>query len=290
MGIIFTGSGIGGALAQPGFVWAMGQTGSWRIAWLIAALFVFFAIVAALGIKTKPADIGQYPDGITPNQVAALKSGHRKARTYRTQETWTVKEALQTRPGYLLTVAYVVMSCSMFLVFSHGVLHLTDLGYQPAHAAYFLSIVVLLGGVAKFPMGWLVDYIEGRRVLMFLCALMGLSLAVIWKAPSMTALVAAGVGYGISYGATAVLIPTMFGNYYGAEAYPAVNGAFYPWQSGIGAIAPMGAGYIYDIFHSYDVAYMIMIGLTVCALVASFLATPPVKPEKLSDVSITPLP
>jgi hypothetical protein len=64
-------------------------------------------------------------------------------------------------------------------------------------------------------------------------------------------------------------------NYFGLKAYPAVIGLWLLIQTGIGAIAPFVAGYVFDKFGSYTPAFYSIAGLCFAGALLLLLATPP---------------
>ncbi len=279
IGLVSAGAALGGFAAQPLFTAIMRSYGSWKVGWLAAGALALLGTIVIFWLKNKPADYGQYPDGISPEKAKELASAGKRAtaRTYRTSETWTLQEAIRTRSLWCIILMYTLVLAPLYLVTAHGVLHLTDLKYSSMQAAYVISSVLLGAGVSRFPGGWLADYVEARWIsaAMFIC--MFISILVIWKAPSMNALVISGFMFGFWYGAGLVLMPTMVGNYFSAAAFAPINGFLYPFSFGISALVPMAAGYVYDINKSYDAAYIVILALILISVVGAFLATPPKK-------------
>jgi MFS transporter, OFA family, oxalate/formate antiporter len=278
VGIVSSGAPLGGFIAQPLFAWIMKRTGSWEIGWLCAAGFAFLGIAGIAWLRNKPSDLGQHPDGIDPALTpGAAAAGRPAARTYRTAQTWALREAVRTRALWCLISCYCMTAMPLYLVTTHGLMHVTDRGFASLQGAFFLSLVVLCGGMARFPMGSLADYIEARWLLA--AALTGtlLSLLVIWRAPSFPALLAAGCLFGFSYGSGLVLVPTTVGNYYSPSAFANINSFMYPFQVGLGALVPAAAGYLFDFNRSYDLAFIALSVLAAAAALSALAAAPPRK-------------
>ena len=70
LGIVLTGAAAAGFLAQPTFTWLMEKTNSWESAWLATAALTFVALVCAFFLVGTPQEIGQNPDGLTPEEAA----------------------------------------------------------------------------------------------------------------------------------------------------------------------------------------------------------------------------
>ena len=278
LGIVMTGACLGGFLAQPVFTWIMKLAGTWQVAWLAAAGMCFFSL-AAIWLKNKPADYGQYPDNLSPEEIQqGASTGRRKvARTYRTRQSWTLREAMRTRTMWFLMICYCMTAMPIYIVTTHGVLHITDQKYTVMQAAYILSFVVLFAGVGRFPMGWLADYVEPRWLISISLTGILITLYLFWQAPSLTTLVICSCTFGLCYGSLLVLIPNIVGNYYGPPAFASINGFMFPIQIGTASLVPVIAGYIHDVYRSYDAAFIALLVLAVVAVIAALLSAAPIK-------------
>jgi MFS family permease len=276
IGLVMTGAAAGGFVAQPYYTWLMGAAGSWRFGWLNGAVFVFIALVCSFFLVNKPAEIGQYPDGLSPDEAeAARNQTGGGARTYRTPKTWGVKQAFGTPIIYFITIVIIGHLMPLFLVTSHGVLHFTDMGFSEMQAASILSLTILGSGVARFPAGWLGDRIEPRWILTVTMGIMLAAYLGIWKSTNLNMAMVSGAIFGFCYGSQLIMFPTIIGNYYGPEVFPDINGIIAPFLILFGAAVPVGAGYVFEKSGSYDAAFVVMIVMLVVSLFFSLLLTPP---------------
>ncbi|MDY6843620.1 MAG: MFS transporter [Thermodesulfobacteriota bacterium] len=276
LGFVMSGAAVGGFVATPVYTWLMKYTESWQSGWLACGAFCALALIICYWIKDKPEDVGQYPDGLTPDEAkeAALGQG-KSARTYRTPVEWILRDAIRTHFLWFSLIVNLGQIMGLYMMVVHGVLHITDLGYSKMQAASVLGFVILGGGIARFPMGLLGDYIEPRKIITVTCLVMPLSFVGIWKAPSMHVLMVAGPVFGFCYGTILVLVTALVGNYFGREAFPTVMGFVMPFLVAIGALVPVGAGIIADKFGSYDLAFMIIIAVMMLGFILSFFMKPP---------------
>jgi MFS family permease len=284
MGIVMTGAAAGGFAAQPYYTWLMGVADEWRFGWLNGAVFVFIGLVCSLFLVNRPEDIGQHPDGLSPDEIEATQSqAGGGARTYRTAKTWEVKQVFGTPIIYFITIVLIGHLMSLFLITSHGVLHFTDMGFSQMQAASILSLIILGSGFARFPAGWLADRIEPRWIL---TVTLGIMLAVyfgIWKSTNLDMVMISGAVFGFCYGCQLIMFPTIIGNYYGPEIFPNINGIIAPFLILFGAVVPVGAGYVFEKYGSYDAAFVVMIIMLAVSLIFSLLLTPPGLTEATSE-------
>ncbi len=276
MGLIMTGAGLGGFLAQPYYAWLIEQNISWEKGWLTAGAFLIVGLVLTHWIRSKPEDVGQYPDGLDINETQNIvNDSQERARTYRTTEVWTMRETLKTRTLWFGMLVKLTQVMSLALFMTHGILHLTDIGYTHMQAASVASAILFGSTVSRFPFGILADFIEVRWILSIIVALMLSAYIIFWQAPSFTLLMIAGSIYGLSYGTILVLIPTAIGNYWGPNNFASIIGFMSPCLLVFGAPVAVWAGYIHDHFGNYNLAFLIICIVLVIGFFSAFALAPP---------------
>jgi len=281
IGIVMTGSAVGGALAQPILTAMMDRFDSWRLAWLIAAAMVTVALIAAQFIINRPQDIGQFPDDVNPGLAAQDPlARNMRPKTHRTGHDWTMKQVIRTPTLYLLMLVTLGYLGTFFFLLNHGVLHLTDNGLSGLQAASIMGVAILGSGFARIPAGWLGDQFELRWTLFGSIALMAIGLSGFWLGHGVILLSAMGMLFGAGYGSLLVLGPVVVGNYYGERAFPIINSVLAPVMLPFAAAAPAGAGYIFEATGSYDIAFAGAISLLVAGLIAAFFMKPPLAPGR----------
>ena len=281
IGLVMSAAGLGGFLAQPLFTRVMENFGGWQIGWLAATGFAAIALVLVAWVVNRPEDRGEHPDGIVPGSEAHARQ-HGAAQIHRTQELWTLAQALRTPTLWLLIVLFLGTVMPLYLLVVHGVLHLTDLGYDRMEAASVLSFMLAGSACARFPLGWLGDRVEPRLLLFCLLCAAAIALALIWQAPGMSWLLLAGVLFGAAYGGTLVLVPAVIANYFGAVSFASINGFVFPVQLVIASVIPVGAGYLADRSGSYDTSFIGLTGFAVLAAVCTLWTRPPTRPQTRS--------
>jgi sugar phosphate permease len=280
LGIVLSSAAFAGFIAAPLYTLIMEKTGTWRAGWLAAGAICALALVSSLFMRNKPADVGQFPDGIGPGSASDGddSAASKKARTYRTSETWALREILRTPVLYLMGLCMVAQMSAVYLLTTHGVLHLTDLGFTRMQAASAIGNLILFSGFARLPIGFVGDRIEPRWIMSIALAGMGVAMVGIWKAPgNLGALLAIVSIFGLCFGSMVPILPSIIGNYFGPSAFAPITGFLSPVMILIGAPVPVLAGIIYDRFGSYDIPFIYVVTLT---LVSALLATALVPPKK----------
>jgi len=280
MGLVLGGGGIGGFLA-PQLISNVieNANGDWRIGWYIIALASVAAIITALlGVRNHPSEVGQYTDGLVPcEEEAILSVGRQKSRTHRTEVEWTVREAVRTRSLWLLVIGVVFSGLVWGVIITQAPLHLLDRGFDPAMAAFFYSLALGLSIAGRFTIAALGDIIEPRYLFAggILCMLVGgvlfwfVSPEAMWMAYLYPLL--AGFGFGLTY----ICIPTMIGNYWGANAFAEIRAIDSPIELTFSAIIAPIAGFLFDLQGSYLTILLVSLILGVIGLVAILMCTPP---------------
>jgi len=276
IGLVMTAAGVGGFIAQPLFTWIMGASGDWQTAWLVVSAFAMASIILAAFVVNKPSDRGQQPDGVFHDESSAQKP-RASAKIYKTSECWSLREAIRTPTLWLLVVLSLGGVMPLYLLVVHGVLHLRDLQFEAMEAASVLSAMLAGSACARFPIGWLGDRMEPRRILFSLFVSSIIALTLIWQAPNISLLLLAGAMFGAAYGGTLVMIPAMVANYFGAQSFASINGFIFPLQIVVSSMVPVGAGYMADVSGNYDISFVAIIGFTGVAAVCALFARPPLK-------------
>lgn len=278
IGIVMSGAPIGGFIAQPLYTWLMAETQTWQIGWLSGAFFSLIALGLSYLIISKPEDVGQYVDGLIPEEVETSQAKNAKTvRTYRTATTWQLKEVLRTTVFWFVVIFWIGHIMPYFLIISHGVLHFTDIGFTNMQAASLISMVILGSGIARFPAGWLGDRIEPRWIITISMGAMFFMFILLWKMSGFKILIVTGMVFGLCHGSQLIAFPTLIGNYYGPDRFASINGAIAPFSVGFSAIVPIGGGYIFESTGSYNTAFLLLSIVSITAFIFSLFLSPPIK-------------
>ena len=256
--LVSTAPVSGAVVAPPVMIYLIQSShGNWRIAWwVVAALAAAAALLTALFVKESPAVLGQLPDGDqdAAEEAAPAASGNRR-KVFRSSEDWTLAEVLRSPALWWMMVACLGFGAAFTLWGAHGVLHLRDLGLSPEQIASSLSLFAFLALCGTLLVGAVGDYIEPRLILAVSMLAEAIGLLMVLKASSMANLylypVFLGLGFGTAIPSTLTVLPNWFGN----RPYASLVGITGAVSFTVGAIASYGAGYVYDHFHSYALAF-----------------------------------
>lgn len=271
-GIMMMIASFGGFVAAPslGKVLAVSD-GNWRLAWLIVGGVALFSIILNwFIIKESPESVGQIPDGIPENENESISELY-------SQDIWTVKEALRTSSFWKLNIGAIAFFFPFFFCLAHFILHLTHLGLSPEVGSWAMGIFTIGGVIGRMISGILMDKVKANWVLAggVLLPLIA-SLIAPYASTTLLAMVTAalfGAGFGWPFTA---LIATL-ANYYGHEPYPQLFGITNLVTAVFGAASGIIGGIIFDTTQSYDMAFIIIIGMCVIAVISLLFARMPIK-------------
>jgi MFS family permease len=279
LGITAAGIGTGGVIMAP-IVGYLLQAYDWRTAYFAMAIIVWVAIIplALVIVRTRPGDVGLYPDG--DSAPADAEQGD----TARTPAVWglTLAQAVRTAPFWLIAVSYLLSNgCVMAGLQSQGP-NLDDIGFPTATAAAALSATGFGSGVGKLFFGWLCDYVKPRLVSAIGLTLQCLGILVLLQVRAespMTMVWGAALLMGFGAGSWLPTMSLLVSRSFGLAFYGAVFGAINLAQSIGTATGPLLAGMMFDQMGTYRWAFILFAALYAIAIPAVLFVRRP----KLSE-------
>lgn len=256
-GLYFT-LGQGGAVAGPLlYLWIAGTSG-WRMVWIVSGFAVLVtALLAALLVDTT-------------TDVAANAEHDPEIN----RESWTVRAALRTPQFVVLAAAYSVFLFVDITVNAFSIPHLMGRGVEQGVAIGLLSLGALINAGGRLGGGLLSRVMDAKPLLALALLLLagGLLALCLGNGPLMLFAYAAGIGIGsgLTFFASTILLLDYFGRKPNLELFAAVN-----LISTVGSIGPAFAGFVSDRTHSFLPAFLILAGLVVIILVAVLRMKPP---------------
>ena len=273
--LINLGKMVGIALVPPANALLIAAVG-WRDAWRVNALVVGLALVpAALLVRGRPAQIGQFPDGRRPEPEDGTSAGAEGG-----EDAWTLGQARRTRAFWLLLSASAVPALLTNGLSFTQVSLFTAQGLSATVAATVFSVESVVAVPVTLLAGWLADRFGPRPVLAIGQAM--LAAAMLWL--TVTDSVATAMVYGVLRAVTAgtwvlateVAWPAFFGNRY----LGSILGFTYAVAFVGAALGPLPFGLVYDAFGRYDYALWGLMVLPLVTTWAALAASPPGPPPR----------
>ena len=275
VGIMSTGIGVSGFALAPLIGGYLIPNFGWRLSYLFLALLAWVLIIpAALFVmKTKPADMATYPDGIdAPETTDAAQP------TPPALKGLTPRDALSTSAFWLIAISFLFNQVSHVGTLQSQVPHLQDIGFPVATAATVLGIVGLMSAIGKFGFGWLCDRIPAKYV----CAI-GLSLQ--WTGifilmnvkptSSVTILWLYALTFGLGMGSWLPTMAMVTSTNFGLASYGVIFGMVNLSNNFGAAIGPLMAGFMYDMMNTHHGAFTIFLVSCGIAIPAMLLVRRP---------------
>ena len=262
MGIVFSGTGLGGLLFNPLGNWLIISYG-WRNAYMIlGALMAITCIPVAIFImRHSPASCGQYPDGKEPSgQVEQAEVG------------LNLVESMQYGSFWLIVLMVFLLNTLNMGIQQHLIPYLTDLGHSSTFAANIMALYLGMTVVGKLFLGHTSDT-KGLRVgFGWFMVLMTIGIATLYGSVFVWLAVIFGIIYGVANAVQTVIPPLMTARCVGLKHYGMIYGVVSIFSTlGAGIGVPL-SGYIYDWTGSYNMAFSVFLISSIIAGLAGMRA------------------
>lgn len=260
-GLAVAGIGLGN-LTVPPIAAALIAAVGWRQTYVVLGVVAMaVTVTAALLIERGPEVRGLQPDGDPPSATSAASGA------------WgaTVRQALRSRPFWLLYAAAVATSLGLFIPFAHLVPYATDQGISELMAAVILGAIGAGSVAGRLVLGGSADRLGRRQALIGAFLLMALTQLWWLTATEAWSLVAFALAFGVGYGGFVALVPALTSDYFGVRHTGAIIGLLYTGAAVGSLLGPTLAGVAFDLRDSYVVPIAISaianLGATLCVLV-----------------------
>jgi len=276
MGLFFASGGIGGFAFPPGISWLVGSLG-WRQAWVgIAAMHLLLAVIlGGILVRNRPEDMGQVPDGLrnVPHKTNAKLLSPRKV--YQTPVDWTLRAAVRTPALWMMVVIFSVTYFAAIMLSTHQIAYLQDMNFSPLLSATAFGLMVGMSIIGRLACGALGLRYEGGHLGAVFLGFMGLGIISLIYARSISFIYLYSMLTGIGYGGMLVLMPNLFGAYFGRTHYSRIVGWIAPIMTLACALSPVVAGFLYDSTGNYFFSFSLAVGLIFMSALIALLVRPP---------------
>lgn len=249
-GLYFTVGGLGGVAGPILYLWVAAISQDWRAYWLVSLLLVLLAGLLSAVLVDVKTDLHQ-----DANDASAGS------------DDWTVKAALRTRQFAILAAAYSIFLFVGITVNAVSVAHLMNHGVTAAVAGGMMSAEALINAGARLAGGVLVRWIGAKVLLLLSLAMLIVGLLALSAAHGLPLMlvyaIGIGVGYGLTFFASTILLLDYFGRAPNLELFAIVN-----LISVVGSGGPAFAGFVADHSGSFVPAFTILEGLVLLVLIA----------------------
>jgi MFS transporter, OFA family, oxalate/formate antiporter len=268
-------NGFARALSAPAVQFLISGIG-WRSTYLVQAGFMAALIfpLAAWFRRAEPPQAGAPVIGTAAAPAASPNVAPRGGG-------WTLAEAIRTPHFWLLFAVYLFTGLGSFFVSLHQLAFAVDRGFDKLYAAEVLGMGAFLAIFGTIITGTLSDIIgrEVSAILAYGFSIVGVVCALFITSPDQHLLLwLHACLFGLTWGARGPAITAKTADLFPGGQLGAILGVI-TIGSGLGAaLGSWGAGFIFDLSGSYELAFMLSIAAYVCGVVAFWaLRRPPVR-------------
>ncbi len=277
-GIVTCGFGFGGLLI-PVIVRLIDSYG-WRSCLVILAV-AMLALLLPLSFvfRHKPERYGYMPDNQAFKQIEAEISLETAVGTI---EKPSMKELLTSKAFWRLAIAFTAFHMSLVSLVAHIMPYLSSINMARANASIIATAMPLISIIGSFTFGRLGDKLERKKVAALTYAMSGIGLICLaFASVSLWALAPFLLFYGIGYGGSNAMRPSLTSEVFGRESFGKVFGLMVGINSLISSVGPLLAGWTYDSWGSYEAIWFIYAGLAFISVIA-VLTTPAYTPKSVN--------
>jgi MFS family permease len=271
VGLTTVGIAIGQMVLPPLVALYMGDHG-WRSAYIVLAIVLWVTALPAIFFLRKKSS-----SDLTASSGQQVAKDPVKSKVVQSNESgdWSARAAVRTVQFWMFVVIGFATAAGFYIVMVHLVAFAIDTGIQPTNAALILT--VLNGGLiaAQFVVWILAKRLSSRFTIIILLAIQALALFLLIGANGFAILIGLGLLFGFGFGGSNTVRLSMVSEIFGTHSAGAIIGLVsLAWAAG-GIFGPILAGYIFDLSHSYDIAFLVGgLLLTIAALSGFFLKAP----------------
>lgn len=268
-GLYFTIGGLGGVAGPWIYFFASNHLGSWRMHWALCAIYLSVITLITIVMLREGKREQAHAKSVMQKQVSDANQP-----IYRTKEVWTVYRALRTWQFYLIAATYTSFLWCGITVNSFAVAHIEERGFSMTIAVSLLSAMAFVNAFSRFIGGAAGEWLEPKKLLIGSLIIMVLGVIFLSIATSWLWLIlfvlCVGIGYGMTFLASSVLLSNYFGRGPYLELFSVVN-----LISTIACLAPFIAGAVKDYTHSFTPAFLIIAAPVIVILMLTLMMRPP---------------
>ena len=205
----------------------------------------------------------------SPTPASNLESGGASD-----QRVWTTREILTTSIFWIPFCGLAPLSMAFgTLQFNLGII-VRDIGLDTAVTGNLIALTSVCMVAGKLFFGIMGDRVDHRKLYWIANVATIIALLLVLYAQTLPVLVFATVATGISGGGILPLMGLMYSSRFGVASFGRVMG-FGMLTIMAGAVSPIGAGWVYDLYGSYSIALVTLALIMLPAGIAMIWLRPP---------------
>jgi len=251
LGIASMGAGMGPLAAAP-FATYLITSFDWRMAYTVLGIIALVVVIPLSRLLRKdPREMGLLPEGASQAEAMSERG------TIVTPVDLSLGQAFRTRSFWMVVLIFFLYAVTMFLILTHLVPHITDIGYSSAEAASVLSLAGAATLAGRLLLGFASDRL-GRKTAAVFCTLvlMGALLWLMWSRELWMFYVFALL-FGLAWGGIGPSMAAIIGDTFGLGQMGAILGVLDAGFNIGAAVGPLVGGFVFDVRQSYFLAFLL---------------------------------
>ena len=278
LGIAWAGGGVGIFLLVPATA-AMISNWGWPSAYV--------GLGALVAILVVPPIFYFIPANQSQSKTAESAAHGAVHGTQQAQDgDWTVKRALTNSSFWLLFTARVLASLGNQIIVTHQVAHAVDVGYPKVFAASIFGLMGVVSIAGRLGFGYLSDVMRREVVytwVQLVSAVGTVALMATTDSSWPILLYIYAVFYGLGQGSRALVLSAISIDVFKGKNFGAIFG-YFTLSVGIGgAIGAWLGGYLFDVTHSYMVAFSISLACLLVSIVVVWMSTRNISAQRKAE-------
>ena len=239
----------------------------WRRAIFILGVGAWgIGIPLSLLVRHKPEQYGYMPDD---DKNASAIPGENSSPEEDTEVNIPVKEALKSRAFWQIGLAMTLVFLSISTVIVHVMPYLSSVGIARSTSSMVATAIPLSSIIGRLSSGWLADRFDKKQTAVWFIVIVGLGFLFFSYASNerMWPLIPFIILFGIGWGSHITVRAALLREYFGRSNLGTIFG-FMMALSSLGAVTgPIFAGWVFDNWGSYHVAWLLFAGLVFVAAI-----------------------
>jgi MFS family permease len=261
LGVATMGISLSGVAMPLISAWLIAEVG-WRGGFLIFGAFTFLFVLPVVlrFVVSSPEELGLAPDG-DPLPPEGAPPPRRQLATATLLRDWKF---------WMITLCVGLLFCVMGATLTHMVPRVTDMGYTLLQAAPVLSFGAAAGVLGKVVFGWIVDRLDPRLAILAALGTQFLGQLGMLSVESYAAFALSATLFGFGMGGVVPLHGAIAGIAFGRENFGKVMGLMRPAMMPLQVAGLPFAGWVFDSFGDYRLAFQIFLGLYVLSALCAW--------------------
>jgi sugar phosphate permease len=273
IGIINSGVAISGLLVP--LVVKLIDSYGWRNAVLIMAITTWvLGIPLSLVIRHKPQPYGYLPYGEkrTTTTGGVVVSAYDDSG----EQNISLKKALGSRTFWHIAIAMMLLFAATSAVNAHSMPFLSSVGIDRATGSLIAMSLSVASIGGRFGSGWLVDKFSAKPVAIGFSILVALGLlsAIYASNLAMWVILPFVIFSSTGWGGNTTLRVSLTNGYFGRKNFGAIFGSLMGLVAAGQVAGPLIAGWIFDTFASYHIAWLSFAIIALAAMVILWTMPP----------------